>query len=199
MPNMIILDTETISLNKPFIYDIGYIIVNENFQVLLKRHFIIKQVYDNKELFATAYYKEKKPKYTTLLRTKKAEKVYLGIATQTMKRDMKKYSVNDIYAYNCRFDKGAFEFTTDFYKVKNTTETKNFIDIMKLAKVIHDRLDYLEFTTNNDMLTKTNKPKRTAETTYSFIINEPNYKEIHISISDCEIELEILKKVVNNT
>ena len=35
---------------------------------------------------------------------------------------MKKYEVNEIYAYNSSFDKRALEFTTNFYKVQNVFE-----------------------------------------------------------------------------
>lgn len=195
MPNKMILDTETIGLNKPFVYDIGFIIVDDNFQILKSEHYIVKQIYDNKPLFATAYYSVKKPLYTKLLRQRKAKKENLGVITQTMKRLMKSYEVNDIYAYNCHFDKRALQFTIEHFKLQNVFETKNFIDIMKLAKKLHESIDYLTFTDINNKKTETGRPKRTAETTYQFIIKNPNFVEAHISIKDCEIELEILKKV----
>jgi len=195
MPNKIILDTETISLQKPFVYDIGFIIVDENFQTLESRHFIIQQVYDNKELFATAYYSVKKPRYAKLLRLKRAEKIHYGRALQKIKFLMKKYEVNEIYAYNSSFDKRSLEFTTNFYKVQNVFENKEFIDIKKLAKDLHNQIDYLLFTETYNKRTPTGRPSKTAETTYQFIINDPNFIEDHMGLQDCEIELEILRKV----
>lgn len=189
-----ILDTETISLQKPFVYDIGFMIVDENFQPLVSEHFVIKQVYDNKELFATAYYSIKKPLYTSLLRKKKATKMNYGVATQKIKNLMKKYGVSEIYAYNSPFDKRALDFTTNFYKVKDVFADKNFVDIKKLAKTIHETIDYLMFTETNNKLTPTGRPSKTAETTYQFIINDPNFIEDHLGLSDCQIELEILKR-----
>ena len=195
MPNKIILDTETISLQKPFVYDIGFIIVDENFKTLESRHFVIQQVYDNKELFATAYYSVKKPRYIKLLRLKRAEKIHYGKALQKIKHLMKKYEVNEIYAYNSPFDKRALEFTTNFYKVQNVFENKEFIDIKKLAKDLHNQIDYLLFTETHNKRTPTGRPSKTAETTYQFIINDPNFVEDHMGLQDCEIELEILRKV----
>ena len=54
--NVIIFDTETISLNKSFIYNIGYVICDPDGKVLLQRDMVIRQIYDNAPLFATAYY-----------------------------------------------------------------------------------------------------------------------------------------------
>lgn len=195
MPNKIILDTETISLQKPFVYDIGFIIVNENFQTLESGHFIIKQVYDNKELFATAYYSTKKPRYTKLLRLKRAKKIHYGRALQKIKFLMKKYEINEIYAYNSPFDKRALEFTTNFYKVQNVFENKEFIDIKKLAKNLHNQIDYLLFTETHNKKTPTGRPSKTAETTYQYLTNNPDFKEAHMGLQDCEIELDILRHI----
>ena len=108
---------------------------------------------------------------------------------------MRKYEVNEIYAYNSPFDKRALNFTTNFYKVQNVFEDKEFIDIKTLAKKLHNRIDYLLFTDTHNKKTKTGRPSKTAETTYQFIINNPNFIEDHMGLQDCEIELEILRKV----
>lgn len=191
-----IIDTETIGLGKRFIYDVGFMVLDESFEIVEQHQFLLKQVYDNKELFATAYYNEKKPKYSYLLRKGKAKKVYVGYATQFIKRIIKKYNITKVYAYNASFDKGAFIFTTNFYKVINPFENLEFIDIMKLAKVLHERLEYIEFATQNNFITPKGKIKRTAETTYCFLIKDKDFIEKHISIPDCVIELYILKATV---
>ena len=78
MNNRIIFDTETISLEKAFCYNLGYIITDENGKTLIARNFIIRQIYDNKPLFATAYYAQKRPIYTAYLKGKKAVKIMLN-------------------------------------------------------------------------------------------------------------------------
>ena len=65
----IVLDTETISLEKPFVYDLGYVIVNDNGDIIAKKSYVISQVWNNKELFATAYYADKKPLYYARLKS----------------------------------------------------------------------------------------------------------------------------------
>ena len=47
--NIIVFDTETISINKPYCYDLGYVVYNtETEQILVKRSFGIEQVGNNK-------------------------------------------------------------------------------------------------------------------------------------------------------
>lgn len=195
MQYKMILDTETTGVEARFIYDIGFIIVNEKYEVIQKMHYVVKQTYDNRELFMTSYYGNKKPIYTQLLRRGKAKKEYLGRITQKMAYLIRKYNITKIYAYNAPFDKKAFEFTTKFYRVKNPLENLQFVDIMKVANNLHKSKEYETFAKNNKMKTKTGRTKKTAETTYAFIINNPDYKEQHMGLHDCEIELEILKFV----
>lgn len=192
-----VLDTETIGLEKQFIYDIGFIVVdNKNFSELARAHYIVRQVYDNRELFATAYYADKKPLYTKLLRQRKAKKMYFGHIMSKIEKLIIKYDIDEIYAYNSNFDERAIKFTSNFYKTKSIFNEMAFVDIMQLAKPLHNTKEYKEFTKNNGMLTAKGLTKRTAETTYAFIKNDPNFVEKHMGLQDCEIELEILKYIL---
>ena len=62
--NRIILDTEFVNLQKSFVYNLGYIVANENGDILKKRDFVIEQIWHNRELFATSYYYNKRNIYT---------------------------------------------------------------------------------------------------------------------------------------
>lgn len=190
-----ILDTETVGLIKPFTYDIGFMVLDEDLNIVESRHFIIEQVYRNKELFATAYYNTKKPKYTSLMKGKKAEKIKLGHATQKIATIIRKYNIKNVYAYNSNFDRNSIKFTTEFYGVKNPFADLQFIDIMILAKKIYNSCEYQAFAIKNDFTTEKGNLKHTAENVYAFLTRNENYKEEHISIPDCKIELEILKAV----
>ena len=75
--NIIVFDTETISLNKNFIYNIGYVICDPDGKVLLQRDMVIRQIYDNAPLFATAYYAKKRPLYTSKMKARRTVKVSL--------------------------------------------------------------------------------------------------------------------------
>ena len=66
----LILDTETISLEKPFVYDLGYTIADADGNIVAKKSYVITQIWNNKELFATSYYADKKPLYYARLKSK---------------------------------------------------------------------------------------------------------------------------------
>ena len=64
--NVLVFDTETISTNKPFCYNLGYMIMDfDTLDILEYEDFVIEQIYHNKPLFETAYYTQKKPIYTS--------------------------------------------------------------------------------------------------------------------------------------
>ena len=54
--NKLVFDTEALDLNNKYIYNLGYVIMNEKGKILVERDFTIKQVYDNYIAMATAFY-----------------------------------------------------------------------------------------------------------------------------------------------
>ena len=59
--NIIVLDTETISLEKQFIYNMGWVVMNtETGEILETQDLVIDQIWQNKPIMITAYYANKK-------------------------------------------------------------------------------------------------------------------------------------------
>jgi hypothetical protein len=78
-----VIDTETTSIEKPFVYDIGYLIFDtETQKVLLKRSYVVEQTWHNRELFTTAYYADKREGYISRMKGKTAIMEKLGYITQ---------------------------------------------------------------------------------------------------------------------
>ena len=74
--NIVIFDTETIGVEKCFCYNLGYRIIDLSANVVLcEKDFVIKQIWENKMLFETAYYAMKKPLYVSALRGRNAKKI----------------------------------------------------------------------------------------------------------------------------
>ena len=62
MSKICVFDTETTSLDKPFCYNIGYVIADpETDEILLRRDFVVEQIWHNQPLFQTAYYAAQRP------------------------------------------------------------------------------------------------------------------------------------------
>lgn len=200
---ILVLDTETISVDKRFIYDIGYIIAERGADGLYKpieeNQFIVDQIYYNEKLFKTAYYEQKRPLYVGLLRSRQAEVKKYGFITQIIAGDLKRNNIEAVFAYNAPFDKGAFEFTCADFGVKNPFGEKKWYDILGIAnKYIHLSTDYIKFATENDFITESGYIETNAERTFAFVNQMQDFEEEHLSLSDCRIELAILNACIQN-
>ena len=196
----LILDTETISLDKPFVYDLGYTIADADGNIIAKKSYVITQVWNNKELFATSYYAAKKPLYISRLKSKYSKKVSWGNAMRYLANDIKKYGVTEIFAYNSKFDSRALNFMCAWYKVVNGLGGTEIKDIMKYIAPITDTEDYKNFCETNGYMTAHKIPQcqKKAETLYRYLTNNVEFEEEHTGLEDSLIELEILMAALGN-
>ena len=64
-----VFDTETTSLEKPFCYNLGYCLVDtDTKEKVLKRDYVVEQIWNNLELFSSAYYASKREIYVKAMR-----------------------------------------------------------------------------------------------------------------------------------
>jgi hypothetical protein len=196
----LILDTETISLDKPFVYDLGYTIADADGNIIAKKSYVITQIWNNKELFATSYYAAKKPLYISRLKSKYSKKVCWGNAMRYLANDIKKYGVTEIFAYNSRFDTRALNFMCAWYKVVNGLGAFEIKDIMKYIAPITETEDYKNFCESNGYMTAHKIPQcqKKAETLYRYLTKNVNFTEEHTGLEDSLIELEILMVALGN-
>lgn len=196
MPFMII-DTETTSLNKPFCYDLGIIIYDDNFNPIKRAHYVIEQNWHNLPLFETAYYKEKRPKYVALMRSHKAIMKKYGYIMRDIVRDIQEYNIEAVYAYNAPFDDNTIAFNCEWFKCNNPFEAIPVYDIRGYAnQFITNTQDYKAFCDKNNFYTDTGNYSATAENVYRYITNNIDFDEAHTGLEDAEIEGQILKYCV---
>lgn len=197
---ILLIDTETISIEKRYIYDFGYIIAelqNNVYEPMIKSQNIIEQVYDNLALFTTAYYQNKRKTYTNLMKGRTAKKVKYGFAMQTLKHLIKEHNIQYVIAYNSGFDKGAIEFTTDFFKTQNVFKDLIWLDLLAISNnLIHLHESYIDIAKEKRWFNESGYLQTNAEKTYAFISGNYDYIEPHTSLQDCEIELSILNECV---
>lgn len=119
---------------------------------------------------------------------------------RVLARDMKKYGVDGIYAYNSRFDTRSIQATCNKYKAKNPT-ADGIIDIWKgiVDPHITQTEDYINFCKANGFMTKHKKPRpqAKAETLFRYLTKQTDFNEEHTARADAEIEFEILKFALN--
>ena len=121
---IMIFDTETTSLNKPFCYNVGYVIADTDTKEIVEtKDFVAEQIWHNLALFSTAYYAEKRQLYVKDMRSRKTRMMKFGRICQEMIRDIKKYNIQMAFAYNSDFDERVFDFNCDWFKCINPFDT----------------------------------------------------------------------------
>ena len=108
--NILVFDTETISVDKPFCYNIGYVIYDtDGHKILVKRDFVVEQIWYNQPLFETAYYYDKRQIYVDGMRSRKTKLMKYGFIQRKMISDIRQYHVDGAYAFNSGFDERVFK------------------------------------------------------------------------------------------
>ena len=167
--NYVVFDTETTSLNKPFCYNIGYIIVTEAGATALRRDYVVEQIWHNLPLFSTAYYTEKRPLYISMMKSHKAKMEKFCYICAQMRRDFKNYNVERAFAYNSSFDERVFEFNSDWFKCINPFDELEVVDIRGFVHKYLISSAFKEFCENYNLFTENGNYSTTAETMYKFI------------------------------
>lgn len=197
--NICVFDTETVSIAKPFCYNIGYSIAaidkdTARPQILVEKDNLVEQVWHNPMLFSTAYYAEKRPLYVAAMRGRRAALKKFGHITQEMCRDFERYEVARAFAFNSDFDERVFNFNCDWFKCINPFDTVPISDIRGFvhAFLVDDK--YREFCEKNERFTDSGNYSTTAETAFQYLTENPDFAEEHTALADAQIELEILWK-----
>ena len=174
--NIVIFDTETISLEKPFCYNIGYVIENiddiHRTRTLVKKDFVVEQIWHNLPLFSTAYYANKKPIYINRMRQRKTIMNKFGYICQEMIKDFQKYDIHYAFAFNSPFDEKVFNFNCDWFKCNNPFDNIEIKDIRGFAHYFIVNDAYKKFCEQDNLFTDSGNYSTTAETFYKYITDE---------------------------
>ena len=193
-----VFDTETTSLDKPFCYNIGYVIIDsQDWSTLCRRSYVVEQVWHNLPLFSSAYYADKRPLYVSAMRARTTIMDKFGYICQQMIRDFKNYEVEIAFAYNSSFDEKVFNFNCDWYKCNNPFDN---IPVKDIRGYVHQFLvkdGFKKFCDKNSYYTESGNYSTTAETVYRYIFNDTDFIEAHTALNDSEIEAEILKACIS--
>lgn len=195
--NILVFDTETANLEKPFCYNVGYVIYNTDEQkIVLARDYVVEQVWHNTMLFTTAYYSNKREIYVSRMRGKTATLDKWGYICQRMYRDIVEFEVKDGYAYNSKFDEGVFAFNCDWFKTINPLDTIAVHDIRGYVGEFVVSDEYKQFCEERQLYTESGNYSTTAEAVYRYVSGDDEFIEEHTALADSRIECEILAHCV---
>lgn len=199
----LLVDTETAGpTSKPLFYDIGWIVIDTRGNAYERRNFINRDVfYDMYELMDTCYYKDKLPEYINRIRMQEVEVLTTAEIREIFLEDYFKYNADFMLAHNIPFDYRALNNTmrtvTDGMQGFFTPYNAQYWDLLKMVKIIVEKPKYRMFCKNNNFVTPSGMPSKTAETLFRFLSGQHDFIEEHTALADCEIELEIFKKCQN--
>ena len=196
---VLVLDTETLGVFNPSVYDLGYLIYDTADGMLVSRDYITKEIYDNPKKMQTAYYYNKLPIYEERLADGYCKKTKWTYILRMLQRDINKYKPDGIYAYNSSFDTRAIAKTCELFRTKNPT-ADGIKDIWKGLTDPHitETEEYKKFCRANGFMTKHKRPRcqAKAETVYRYLTRQTDYVEQHTALEDSKIELAILLKAL---
>ena len=200
--NIIVFDTETIDTKERAIYDLAFLVYDtEKKQKLYEINFIIEEVYNNKPLFESAYYANKRPIYEHLLNSGKAIMTKWIYALRHFYHIARLYKVEYITAYNLQFDKGAIEYTTQKFAQKYHV-FNHFMDLTKVAclwknaaNTIMQTETFKEYIEANQLYTAKGYRQGTVEIVYNYLHSDDRVQS-HTAIDDINQELDILIKIL---
>jgi hypothetical protein len=200
METILLVDTEFVSLNKPFVYDLSYLIarkVDDKFITLKSVGNVVKQVYQNKMMFETAYYSDKRKLYTNAMKGKTYKQNYFGNILRELKKDIKEYNVSMVLGYNVNADLRSIGFTSEYLKLNNPLNETKVIDLMPIVvNTICDTNEYKDFAKENKLITEKGYYKMSVESVMKYITNDIYFVEKHLGKSDNENEIDLLNYAI---
>lgn len=200
METILLVDTEFITLNKPFVYDLSYLIakkIGDKYTTLKSVGNVVKQVYQNKMMFETAYYAEKRKLYTSALRGKTYRQNYFGNILRQLRKDIQEYKVDMVLGYNVNADIRSIGFTSDYLKLDNPLNNTKVIDLMPIVvNTICDTQEYKDFAKQNNLITEKGYYKMSVESVMKYITKQVEFVEKHLGKSDNENEIDLLNYAI---
>lgn len=198
MEKFIVFDTETTNtIDDPFMYDIGWAVIDANGKVYETASYVNADIFLNKELMASAYFADKIPQYWEDIKAGRRTLAKHFTIKKAFADCIKKWEIKVACAHNASFD---YRSTNTTQRYITSSKYRYFIpyglelwDTLKMARQAFKNDEaYDTFCYENEYLTKNGRKKYTAEILYRFISGDNDFTEEHTGLADVLIEKEIL-------
>lgn len=196
----ILLDTETVSNSETFnyynniIFDLGFILVNNNRKIIYKYNKVIKEIFQNENYMKNYVFdKSKLQWYNKNVQIDNFKNIINEIKDIFIR-------AKGIIAYNINFDLQALKNTFNYFKEYNFLDNLQLeiIDIYHMAcQALQDNDNYIVFCVENGKISQKGNINSNAEAVYGFIKSNADFIESHTALDDCMIEYEIYNWVLD--
>lgn len=200
MNHYIVIDTETTNgFEDPICYDVGWAVIDENAEVLLKRSFVVADIFlDEPQLMAEAFFADKIPQYFDDVANGLREFRRFKTIRSIFHTDCTTFNVKAVMAHNMPFD---YRSTTTTQRWLTSSKYRYFfpygIELWDTLRIARETLgkdeDYKRFCKENDFCCANGTPRLTAEIIYKYITKNLAFEEEHTGLADVLIEKEIFK------
>lgn len=195
------LDVETTAgFVRKLVYDFGFAIHDRKGNILFERSFIIDEIFNDKKLMSTAYYKEKVPMYLEGIQNNEFVVASFEEVREVFMLACSYFEVSTIMAYNVNFDMDALQKTSKELLGRNKfLDTRigkvDVKDIWSYAcEVLFSQKSFAKFAFAHGLYSEKGNYKTSAEVAYAYMTNNPTFEEDHTGLSDVRIEVDIFAR-----
>ena len=194
----LVLDTETTGeIPQQIAYDVGGLVCDRDGKVYYRFHYLVREVFTNPVMMASAYYAAKCPEYFDRLVDHEVELLPFSDILRKLTAIIDLYGVDTIAAYNLQFDERAMANTCNLlYDNRNwlNRDLRRFCIWRAACEVLYKK-KYIRTAFAHDWLTDKGNIKTSAETGYRYISGDMDFEEEHRGLDDCEIEAQLMAAV----
>lgn len=188
-----------LDMSNVLMYDCGWAVIDTKGGIYETASYVNTDIFiHERELMQSAYYAEKIPRYIEDIRLGNRKLATTRQIRLAMLDTIEKYNIKEVVAHNARFDYNALNIierwtTQSLFRYWFPFDKVKIIDTMKMANsVICKMPTYKQFCKENNYLTGSGVPRKTAEILYRFISGNNDFIESHTALEDVMIEAEIL-------
>lgn len=204
----LIIDTETAPVRShakvvPSLmrtYDIGWTVVDHKTgEPVSWGNYVVSEVFEDRRLMQNAYYRDKLAWYEVALRTEAVAAKPMADVWREFAATCKAYDVQNIWAYNCRFDVTALNATVADYSNGFIREFMpdgtRVLDVWEyFGRTFAATRKYVQWCKANGCCTASGNPSTSAETAYRYLSGDAGFTESHTALDDSRIEAYILQR-----
>lgn len=208
---ILVLDIEGMSGKRP--YDVGFLVADrkgniyETFSCA-----VLPCVWENLSVtFVTSQEKAKEMTHKNIEEILSSPDKYQWLTIEQtlakLENTLQKYNIDEIWAYNCTFDKGGIAnlVGADFDKYPKLSKV-HWCDIW--SAIVMTRCltrKFVKYCRKFGFVTEKGNIKTSAEVVFAYLTKDNSFEEEHTGLSDCRIEYLILltaykshKKIIKN-
>lgn len=193
-----VIDTETTGeIPHQIAYDVGWVVADRDGNIYERQHFLVREVFANLPMMATAYYADKFVGYLDRLNDNEIVAAPFAEILTAFDKCVEKYGIKTLCAYNLNFDLRAMSNTCDWlFENRNwyKGELEKLCIMCAACDVLYGKR-YIKMCRENGWETEKGNIKTSAECGYRYVSGDMDFTEEHRGLDDCEIEAQILAAI----